>query len=189
MPAAGRAANMPKPGSPRRTPNRAAPPAASAATTSFIPRKSTVRRDPGLPAICSRISVLLRFWGLAIREASPESRPASGRSVRSNSGCWSSISSSERACIDPSSVSRACTGSMLLLPARPMKMSRTARPAMDAMRTGMSIGSDLYVDDFSDCQEADDHEQPAERQDDHADRDSEDLRRPEHGPEEMGRNY
>ena len=48
-------------------------------------------------------------------------------------GCWSSSSSRFLACIDPSWVSRAWTGSTGELPARPMTMSRmppAARPAM-----------------------------------------------------------
>ena len=93
-----------------------------------------------MPARASRFSV--RSWNelLATRDMRPVSRPASGRSVRSRNGAWSSSSSRFLACIVPSWVSRAWTGSTGELPARPMAMSRMAPAAAAAMRIGTMAG-------------------------------------------------
>jgi hypothetical protein len=56
--------------------------------------------------------------------------------LRSKKGCWSSISSSVRACIEPSWVRRAWTGSTEREPARPMKMRMIPAAATSAMMRG-----------------------------------------------------
>ena len=48
------------------------------AMTSFMPRKSMLRRSPGLPAMSRRFSVRLTFDGLAKRWATPDRRRAIG---------------------------------------------------------------------------------------------------------------
>ena len=58
-----------------------------------------------------RFSVRLTFLALVNFWPTPERRTASGRTVRSKKGCWSSISSSVLACIEPSWSRRAWTGS------------------------------------------------------------------------------
>ena len=57
----------------RKTPTPTMP-----ASTSFMPRKSTLRRSPGLPAMSRRFSVRLTLDGLAKRCATPE-RPLGHR--------------------------------------------------------------------------------------------------------------
>ena len=110
------------------------------AATALRPRKSDVLRSPGLPACASRRSVRLVCLGLVMRWTEPDRRPASGRTVRSKKGCWSSSSSRFLACIEPSCVRRAWTGSTDRLPARPKTMSRMAAAATPAMMRGNSIG-------------------------------------------------
>ena len=81
------------------------------AATALRPRKSETLRSPGLPAWASFRSVRLACLGLVMRWTLPERRIASGRTVRSKKGCWSSSSSRFLACMEPSCVSRAWTGS------------------------------------------------------------------------------
>src|SRR4051794_13429550 len=92
-------------------------------------------------------------------------------------GAWSSSSSRFFACMDPSWVRRAWTGSTGALPARPRTMSRmpaAARPATRIAMTGIRL--DLDVHDLADEQEAEEHHETAEHQDDHAGRKAEDRR-------------
>ncbi len=89
--------------------------------------------SPGLPASARRFSVLSLNEVLVIRDMRPDSRLASGRSVRSTNGCWSSSSSRFLACIDPSWVSRAWTGSTGELPASATTISRMPMAAAAAM--------------------------------------------------------
>ena len=78
----------------------------------------------------------------------PDSRPASGRRVRSKNGCWSSSSSRFLACIDPSWVRRAWTGSTGELPARPKTISRIAPAATRGDEDRQDVHRlDLDVDD------------------------------------------
>ena len=104
-----------------------------------MPSQSETRRSPGLPAIARFFSVRAVKDDEVNRETVPESRPASGRSVRSKNGCWSSSSSRFFACIDPSWVRRAWTGSTLDQPARPMAMKRIAAAAAPATRRGIRV--------------------------------------------------
>ena len=113
--------------------NRIAP---TIAPMALMPSQSATRRSPGLPASASRFSVFSLNDELAMPEMRPEILLASGRSVRSMNGCWSSSSSRFLACIDPSWVSRAWTGSTGELPARPMTMSRMPPAASAAMMIG-----------------------------------------------------
>src|SRR5262245_63016687 len=159
------------------------------APTALMPSQSATRRLPGLPASASRFSV--RSWNdeLATRDMRPESREASGRSVRSRNGCWSSSSSRFFACIAPSWVRRACTGSTDEREVRPRKISRIAPAATAAMRIGRKagIGSDLDVDDAADQHEADEHHESAEEEEHDAGRQPEDRRRvEEHRLQEVG---
>ena len=78
---------------------------------------------------------------LATRDIRPEGRAASGRSVRSRNGCWSSSSSRFLACIAPSWVRRAWTGSTGDRPARPRKIRRMAPAATPAIRIGQEWAS------------------------------------------------
>ena len=114
-------------------------PAPTMAPTALIPSQSATRMLPGLPASASRFSVVCVNEVLATRDIRPDSRFASGRRVRSMSGCWSSSSSRFFACIDPSWVRRAWTGSTGELPASPMTISRMAPAATSA--TTMAMGS------------------------------------------------
>ena len=107
------------------------------APMALIPSQSATRRSPGLPASARRFSVRSVNDELVTRETVPDSRAASGRRVRSMNGCWSSSSSRFLACIDPSWVRRAWTGSTDEPPASPMKIRRMAPAAMAArMRVG-----------------------------------------------------
>ncbi len=109
------------------------------AATALIPSQSATRRLPGLPARARRFSAFSWNELLATRDIRPERPAASGRSVRSRKGCWSSSSSRFFACIVPSWVRRAWTGSTdRLPPASPRAMSRIAPAAAPAMRIGMS---------------------------------------------------
>src|ERR1700704_1869811 len=93
-------------------------------------------------------------------------------------GAWSSSSSRLLACIDPSWVRRAWTGSTGALPASPKTMSRIDPAASAATSSGrMGTGSDLDVDDFGDEHEPDEHHDPAEAEDDDARREPEDAGR------------
>src|SRR5262249_23366498 len=124
---------------------------------------------------------------LATRDIRPENCAASGRSVRSRKGAWSSSSSRFLACIVPSWVSRAWTGSTGELPASPRKIRRIAPAAAAAIRMGISIGLDLDVDDATDEHEADEHHESAEQEDHEAERQAEGLRRLlEHRVHEVG---
>ena len=111
-------------------------PAPTIAPTALMPSQSAVRRSPGFPARARRFSVVCVKDVLATRATEPESRPTSGRTVRSMNGCWSSSSSRFAACIVPSWVSRACTGSTGDLPAMPTKMRRIAPAVTAAMTRG-----------------------------------------------------
>ncbi len=124
------------PTTPNRTKNRIAPTMAPIALT---PSQSATRMSPGLPARASRFSVRSLNDELVTRATLPDRRAASGRSVRSMNGCWSSSSSRFLACIDPSWVRRAWTGSTGELPASPMTMSRMA-PAARAATTMAKTG-------------------------------------------------
>src|SRR4029079_14037604 len=164
--------------------------APTTAPTAFTPSQSATRRLPGLPASARRFSV--RSWNdeLATRDIRPETALASGRSVRSMNGCWSSSSSRFLACIAPSWVRRAWTGSTDERLVSPRKIRRIAPAATAAMRIGRNggIGSDLDVDDFSDQHEADEHHESAEEEEDDAGRQPEDRRRvQEHRVHEVGR--
>src|SRR3954469_24883950 len=137
--------------------------------------QSPTRRSPGLPARASRFSVRSENDVLVTRDMVPDRRAASGRRVRSTNGAWSSSSSRFLACMDPSWVRRAWTGSTGELPARPKTMSRmpaAARPATRIAMTGIRL--DLDVHDLADEQEAEEHHETAEHQDDHAGRQAED---------------
>ena len=134
------------------------------APMALMPSQSATRRSPGLPARARRFSVRSENDVLVTRETLVDRRDASGRRVRSMNGAWSSSSSRFLACIDPSWVRRAWTGSTGELPASPMKISRMAPAATAAMRMGrMGIGLDLDVDDLADEHEADEHHESAER--------------------------
>src|SRR3954454_10226562 len=159
---------------PNRKKKRIAP---TIAPTTLIPSQSATRMSPGLPASANRFSVVARTEELAMRFDLSDSRATSGRSVRSMNGAWSSSSSRFFACIDPSWVRRAWTGSTGALPARPRTMSRmpaAARPATRIAMTGIRL--DLDVHDLADEQEAEEHHETAEHQDDHAGRKAEDRR-------------
>ena len=104
-----------------------------------MPSQSATRRSPGLPAIARLFSVRAVNDEEVNLEVVPARRPASGRIVRSRNGCWSSSSSRFLACIDPSWVRRAWTGSTLDLPARPMAMNRIAAAAEPATRMGIRV--------------------------------------------------
>src|SRR5215218_7517974 len=149
-------------------------PAPTMAPTALMPSQSATRMLPGLPASARRFSVVWVNDVLATRDIRPDSRLASGRSVRSTRGCWSSSSSRFFACIDPSWVSRACTGSTGELPARPTTISRMAPAATSATTIAMgSIQLDLDVHDAPDEHEAHEHGEAADRQNDHAGREAE----------------
>src|SRR5436190_5267674 len=159
------------------------------AATALIPSQSATRRLPGLPARASRFSAFSWNELLATRDIDPERRATSGRSVRSTKGCWSSSSSRFFACIVPSWVRRAWTGSTGELPARPRAIRRIAPAAAAAMRIGTKggIGSDLDVDDLADQHEPDEHHEPAHEQDHDPEREPEGLRRLlEHRCHEVG---
>ena len=89
------------------------------AATALIPSQSATRRSPGLPARARLFSVRSANDVLVIRATEPDRRAASGRRVRSRNGAWSSSSSRFLACMVPSWVSRAWTGST----ARPLGQS------------------------------------------------------------------
>src|SRR5690242_15250497 len=158
-------------GMPRSSVSSTPMPEKMSAKTAFMPSQSVTDRSAGLPAIARR------FWVLATNDwdvifwTVPERRTASGRTVRSKNGCWSSSSSRFRACIDPSWRRRAWTGSIGELPARPITIRRIAPPATKATmigRRGMAL--DLDVHDLADHHEADEHHEAAEDQDDDAGR-------------------
>src|SRR6478672_618269 len=170
--------------------SRAKMSAPTTAPTALTPSQSATRRLPGLPASASRFSV--RSWNdeLAIRDIEPETRFASGRSVRSMNGCWSSSSSRFLACIAPSWVRRAWTGSTDERLVSPRKIRRIAPAATAAMRIGtkVGIGSDLDVDDATDEHEADEHHESAEQEEHDPGRQPEDgWRVEEHRLHEVGR--
>ena len=83
------------------------------ATTSLEARASRRRRrSPGLPAMREALLGAAGERGAAdALGVRPRGGPTSGRSVRSKNGCWSSSSSRFLACIEPSWVRRAWTGS------------------------------------------------------------------------------
>src|SRR6185436_4995099 len=145
------------------------------APMALMPSQSLTRRSPGFPASARLFSVRSLNDALVTRATEPDRRPASERSVRSMNGCWSSSSSRFLACIDPSWVRRAWTGSTDEPPASPMKIRRIAPAATAAMTMGRSIGLDLDVDDLADEHEPDEHHEPAHDEDDHAGRQAEDL--------------
>src|SRR3954452_8949694 len=140
------------------------------APIAFTPSQSATRRSLGFPASARRFSVRSENEEDVTRATEPDMRPISGRSVRSMNGCWSSSSSRFLACIVPSWVRRAWTGSTGVFPPSPMTIRRIAPPARPATRRGRSIGSDLDVDDLADQHEADEHHETADREDDHAGR-------------------
>ncbi len=112
--------------------------AKTTAQIALMPIQSATRRSPGLPAIARLFSVLDVKDDEVNRETVPERRPASGRIVRSKNGAWSSSSSRFLACIVPSWVRRAWTGSTLEEPASPMAMNRIARAAAPATMRGIT---------------------------------------------------
>src|SRR5664280_3519712 len=139
----------------------------------LIPSQSATRRSPGLPARASRFSVVAENDADDIRETPPEKRLTSGFRVRSRNGCWSSISSRFFACIVPSWVSRAWTGSTEDAPASPRAMRRIANAAAAAMTIGRAvpIALDLDIHDLADEHEADEHHRAADGHQDDARRD------------------
>src|SRR3972149_700326 len=161
--------------------------AATMAATALRPRKSVVLRSAGLPAWARRRSVRLVWRGLVTRCTAPESRSASGRTVRSKNGCWSSSSSRGLACIEPSCVRRGRAGM-----ARPRagqaeedEEDRQRRDAGDDQRKGHRL--DLDVHDLADGHEAEEHEEATEEEDDQAEREPEHIRRlQEHRVHEAG---
>src|ERR1700704_4233989 len=162
---------------------KSAPPMTAA--MALMPSQSATRRSPGLPARASRFAVRSANEALVTRATVPDNWAASGRRVRSRNGDWSSSSSRFFACMDPSWVRRAWTGSTGEPPARPRTMSRMAPAAAKAMT--MAIGSDLDVDDLADEHEPDEHHETAEGQDDDPGRKAEDAGRVlEHRIHEVG---
>src|SRR6478752_230326 len=158
------------------------------APMALMPSQSLTRRSPGFPASARFFSVRSLNDALVTLATPPDMRAASGRSVRSMNGCWSSSSSRFLACIDPSWESRAWTGSTDEPPARLMKIRRIAPAATAAMTMGRSIGLDLDVDDLADEHEPDEHHESTDDEDDHAGRQAEDLGwRCEHRLHEAGR--
>src|SRR5664280_1565190 len=147
--------------------------------TALIPSQSATRRSPGLPAIASRFSVVAANDADDIRETPPEKRLTSGLKVRSRNGCWSSISSRFLACIVPSWLRRAWTGSTDEPPASPRAMRRIANAAAAAMTIGRTvpIALDLDVHDSADDHEADEHHRPTDGHQDHAGRNPRDVDR------------
>src|SRR5487761_2309509 len=143
------------------------------AETALIPSQSETRMSPGLPAIASRFSAVCLNDAVVNWETVPERRLASGLNVRSRNGCWSSISSRFLACIVPSWVNRAWTGSRAESPASPSATRMIASAAAAAMTTGRSvpIPLDLDVHDLADDHEADEHHRPSDRHQDDARRD------------------
>src|SRR6188768_2305977 len=134
-----------------------------------------------------RRSVPRTFLVLVKRLPMPDRRRASGRTVRSKKGCWSSSSSRVRACIAPSWVRRAWTGSA---PPRPRSTTTTSRMPTPAMSARMRVGFmtlHLDVDDAADEQEPDEHHDAAQGEHAYAERQPERLGRLlEHGPHELG---
>src|SRR3954454_14397396 len=164
--------NPSRPTTKNRKKNRIAP---TIAPTTLIPSQSATRMSPGFPASANRFSVVARTEELAMRFDLSESPATMGRRVRSINGAWSSSSSRFFACIDPSWVRRAWTGSTGALPARPRTMRRmpaAARPATRIAVTGIRLGRDVH--DLADEQEPEEHHVTAENQDDHAGRKAED---------------
>ena len=106
------------------------------AETSLRAVNSAALRLPGLPACARRRSVRLADAGLLMRWAYAVRRAMNGRTVRSKNGCWSSSSSRFLACIEPSWVRRAWTGSTDWPPARPRTMSMIAAKATTAKTRG-----------------------------------------------------
>src|SRR5665811_1291459 len=147
------------------------------AETALIPSQSATRSSPGLPAIASRFCVVCVNDAEVKREMLSDRRPASGLIVRSKNGCWSSISSRFLACMVPSWVSRACTGSTAEPPASPSATRMMASAATAAMTTGRSgpIALDLDVHDFPNEHEADEHHGQAHADQDDACRDPADV--------------
>src|SRR5450759_3151320 len=145
------------------------------AETTLIPSQSATRRSPGLPAIASRFCVVCVNDAEVKREMLSDRWPASGLIVRSKNGCWSSISSRFLACMVPSWVSRAWTGSTAEPPASPSATRMMASAAAAAMTTGRSgpIALDLDVHDFPNEHEADEHHRQAHTDQDDARRDDE----------------
>ena len=91
------------------------------ALITFIPSHSGTRRSPGFPARARFFSVFdVNEVDVKRRRCRRGDRPAAAR-VRSKNGAWSSSSSRFFACIDPSWVRRAWTGSTEDRPARPTR--------------------------------------------------------------------
>ena len=101
-----------------------------------MPSQSATRRSPGLPASARRFSVVWEKDVLVTRATDPDNRFASGRIVRSKTGCCSSSSSRLAAWTVPSWSRRAWTGSTGGRPARPMKIRRMAPAATAATIRG-----------------------------------------------------
>src|SRR5215204_3131557 len=143
------------------------------AEMALMPSQSATRRSAGLPASARRFSVFSVKDVVATRDIRPERPAASGRSVRSMNGAWSSSSSRFLACMVPSWVRRAWTGSTGALPPSPRTISRIAPAARAATAMGrISIRLDLDVHDLADQHEADEHHETAEDQDHYAGRQS-----------------
>ena len=142
------------------------------APIALMPIQSATRSSPGLPASASRFSVCWVNDVLAMLDIRPERRFMSGRSVRSASGAWSSSSSRFLACMVPSWLRRAWTGSTDGLLASPMKINRIAPAAIAATTRGRtpSMRLDLDIHDLPDEHEAHEHREAAKEEDDHAER-------------------
>ena len=113
--------------------------APTTAPMALMPSQSEIPRSPGLPASARRLPVRSLNDELVTRDTLPDIRAASGRSVRSMNGCCSSSSSRFLACIVPSWVRRAWTGSTGEPPARAMKIRRIAPAARAATMMGRII--------------------------------------------------
>src|SRR5687768_9765959 len=158
------------------------------AEMALMPSQSATRRSPGFPASARRFSVFSVKDVDATRDIRPDRPAASGRSVRSMNGACSSSSSRFLACMVPSWVRRAWTGSTGALPPSPRTIRRIAPAARAATAMGrISIRLDLDVHDLADHHEADEHHESAEDQDHNAGRESQDGRWvEEHGLHEVG---
>src|ERR1035437_1646876 len=148
--------------------------------TALIPSQSATRSSPGLPAIASRFSVVAANDADDIRETPPEKRLTSGLRVRSRNGCWSSISSRFLACIVPSWVRRAWTGSTDDPPASPRAMRRIANAAAAAVTIGGAVGTapmpkNPNAQDLGNENKADKHHRAPDAHQDDARRDSGDA--------------
>src|SRR4051812_21459175 len=174
---------------PPRMPNtRKKPAPPTAAPIALIPSQSLTRMSPGLPAIARRFSVRSLNELEVTRETAPDRRSASGLTVRSKNGCWSSSSWRSFAVMAPSWVRRARSGSSRVEVARPIAIMTIATAAAPATKTANGIALDLDVHDLANEEEADAHHYGGEADQDDAQRDPDDLGRLlEHRVEERRR--